>query len=61
MGNMIDVKIHQNAFTSSRVEYLPYLGGFWMVMLLVNIALAVFVYYSLLKTKEELKQRLYIL
>ncbi len=61
MGNMIDVKIQQNAFTSSRVEYLPYLGGFWMVMLLVNIALAVFVYYSLLKTKEELKQRLYIL
>ena len=61
MGNMVDVKMMQNAFTTSRVTYLPSLEGFWMVMLAVNVVFCAFTYYSLSKTKEELKERLYII
>ncbi len=61
MGNMVDVKMMQNAYTATKVTYLPMLEGFWMVMLAVNVIFVAFVYYSLTKTKEELKERLYIL
>ncbi len=61
MGNMVDVKLQQNAYTTSKITYLPMLEGFWMVMLGVSIVFAAFVFWSLSKTKEELKERLYII
>ncbi len=61
MGNMVDVKLQQNAYITNKVTYLPMFEGFWMIMLAVNIIFAAFVFYSLSKTKEELKERLYII
>jgi len=61
MGDMRRVKIVENDFTSAKSTYLPALEGFWMVQFAVNLVFIVFFLYNLTKSREELRDRLYIL
>lgn len=61
MGDMRRVSIAKNDFTSAKSTYLPALEGFWMIHFLVNVVFIVFFCYTLAKTREELRDRLYIL
>lgn len=61
MGDMRRVSIVKNDFTSAKSTYLPSLEGFWMIQFAVSLAFVIFVCYTLAKTREELRDRLYIL
>lgn len=61
MGDMKRILINKNSYTDSSGIYVPSLEGFWMVSLLANIVLIVFAVYTISKSREELKERLYIL
>lgn len=61
MGDMERVLLSKNSYTDSSGIYIPSLEGFWMVNMLVSIVLIVCTVYTLSKSREELKERLYIL
>ena len=61
MGDMKRILLNKNSYTDASGIYVPSLEGFWMVSLLSNIVLIVFVIYTISKSREELKERLYIL
>jgi hypothetical protein len=61
MGDMKRILLNKNSYTDSSGIYVPSLEGFWMVSLLANIVLIVFAVYTISKSREELKERLYIL
>ena len=61
MGDMRRVSMVKNDFTSAKSTYLPALEGFWMIELIVSVIFAVYVCVSIQKTREELRDRLYIL
>ncbi len=61
LGDMNRVLIDKNSYTTSTGIYMPAIEGFWMVMLAVSVVFIVFVASMLTSSKEELKERLYIL
>lgn len=61
MGNMKRVLLEKNTYTDSTGVYVPALEGFWMVSLIANTAFIVFAVYTISKSREELKERLYII
>ncbi len=61
MGDMKRILLNKNSYTDSSGIYVPSLEGFWMVSLIANIVLISFVIYTVSKSREELKERLYIL
>ena len=61
MGDMKRILIDKNAYTDASGIYVPSLEGFWMVSLVTSIAFIVFMIYNYSKSKDELKERLYIL
>ena len=61
MGDMRRVLLDKNAYTDTSGIYVPSLEGFWMVSLVSSIAFIVFMLYTYSKSRDELKERLYIL
>ena len=61
MGNMKRVLLDKNSYTDSTGVYVPALEGFWMVALLANVVFIVFAIYTISKSREELRERLYII
>ncbi len=61
MGDMRRVLLAKNSYTDSSGIYIPSLEGFWMVNLLVSVVLIAFALYTFSRSREELKERLYII
>lgn len=61
MGDMRRILLSKNTYTDSSGIYAPSLEGFWMVNLLVSVVFISFTLYTFSKSREELKERLYIL
>lgn len=61
MGDMKRILLDKNSYIDASGIYVPSLEGFWMVSLVASIAFISFAIYNFSKSKEELKERLYIL
>ncbi len=61
MGDMNRVLLDKNSYTDATGMYVPSLEGFWMVSIVVNVVFIAFSCYTLANSREELKERFYIL
>ena len=61
LGDMQRVLVDKNSYTTTTSIYMPVLEGFWMLALLASIVFAVFTWATISSTRDELKERLYII
>ncbi len=61
MGDMKRILLNKNSYTDASGIYVPSLEGFWMVSFLSNVVFIAFAVYTITRSRDELKDRLYIL